>query len=59
LADSVSAISPGAGKRPAAFFEKSSSSPSFTSKRPPEPLTSRGLMPNWDSISSARPAARG
>ena len=30
-----------------------------TSNTPPDPLTSWGLMPNFLSICSARPAARG
>lgn len=51
--------SPGIGKRPAAFFENSSSSPSLTSKTPPRPLISSGRIPNRPSIESARPAARG
>jgi hypothetical protein len=51
--------SPGSGKRPAAFFEKIGWPPSLTSKTPPLPLTSLGFTPSLDSISSARPAARG
>jgi hypothetical protein len=56
---SFAATSPGSGKRPDFFFEKTSSLSTVTSKTPPVPLTSWALTPNFRSISSARPAARG
>jgi hypothetical protein len=56
---SLEATSPGSGKRPVFFLENTSRSSTFTSKTPPVPLMSWGLMPSFFSISSARPAARG
>jgi|GEM_PF-5936050 len=56
---SAASTSPASGKRPSAFFEKTRSPSSVTSKAPVLPLIRVPLIPSFCSIESARPAARG
>jgi hypothetical protein len=51
--------SPGSGKRPVSFLEKSSFPSTTTSKTPPEPFVSFESIPNAFFSSAARPAALG